>query len=191
MTTQTTQHPGGASTQPGLVKRISWICWVVRISAASYALWTLVHLIGYWSDVEAVKRSFAYLSGSDMSGVQDWQRLAGFSLHFGLWLFTAGACYSAWRLFGEYLDGRVFERASAVWMKRVGALGLAAQLGDLLTRPLLIGLMTLHLPPAERAIGVFVNPPDLLNILFLFSLLGLGRIFEAAAEMAEDHAGIV
>jgi hypothetical protein len=185
--------PAAPFHDPGadLGRRIGWICWVVRVAAAGYAVWTLAHLVAYWSDAAMVKRGFGYLSGKDLSGLQDWQRLVGFSVHFGIWLLTAAACYCAWRLFGEYLDGRVFGRDAAIWMTRIGVVGLAAQLGDILLRPLLIGLMTLHLPASERAIGVFANPPDLLNLLFLFALVGLGRIFKAAAEMAEDHAGIV
>lgn len=174
-----------------LARRIGWICWVVRIAALTYAIWVLAHLVVFWSDAMAVKRGFGHLSGRDLSDLQDWQRLAGFGAHALIWLFTAGACYSAWRLFGEYLEGRVFGREAATWMTRVGVLGLVAQIGDLALRPLIIGLMTLHLPPGQRAIGVFANPPDLLNLLFLFALVALGRIFFAAAEMAEDHAGIV
>jgi len=36
-----------------------------------------------------------------------------------------------------------------------------------------------------------VIPADLLRVLFCLYFLGLGHIFKAAAEIAEDHARIV
>ena len=51
--------------------------------------------------------------------------------------------------------------------------------------------MTIHLPPGSRHIGLYFQPNDLLNLMFLGGLFALAQVFKVAAEIAEDNAAIV
>ncbi|MGL4324758.1 MAG: DUF2975 domain-containing protein, partial [Beijerinckiaceae bacterium] len=153
--------------------------------------WILFMLVTFWSDRAAVVRNFGLRMKTDISGMADWQRLAGFSIDFGLWILVALACWSGWRLFSNYLAGRIFTAESALLMRRLAVYGLSAQGLALLARPVIFIVLSLHLPPGQRMLGFFTQPPDLLNVLFLFSILAFSQIFLVAADVADDHAGIV
>lgn len=180
---------GSAGEQ--LRQRIGLLCHAIRLAAAGYALWVLATLILYWSDAAGVARNYGHLLGADLSGIGTWQLAAGFCTHFFIWAFTAAACYSAWRLFSGYLAGRIFTPDAALWLRRVGVFGLTAQLGDMVTRPLVIMIASARLPAGSRMLGFFTNPVDLLNILFLTGFIALAHVFRAATEIADEHAQIV
>ena len=174
-----------------LRQRIGWICHSARLAIAGYAFWILFMLVTFWSDRASVVRNFGLRMKTDISGMADWQRLAGFSIDFGLWILVAFACWSGWRLFSNYLAGRIFTVELALLMRRLAVYGLSAQLLALLARPVIFIVLSLHLPPGQRMLGFFTQPPDLLNVLFLFSILAFSQIFLVAADVADDHAGIV
>lgn len=174
-----------------LTQRIGWICHAARLAIAAYALWVVFSLVYFWSDRAMVVRAFGMKMKADISGMADWQRLAGFSIDFGLWMLVALACWNGWRLFSNYLAGRILTVESALLMRRLAVYGLTAQFLALLVRPLIIVILSSHLPPGQRMLGFFTQPPDLLNLLFLFAILAFSQIFLVAAEVADDHAGIV
>lgn len=177
--------------QKALRQRIGWLCHGIRLAALGYALWVLLSVILYWTDPEAVKRAYQHWLNLDISAINTWQLMAGFGIHFLIWVSTAAACYAVWRLFSSYLAGRIFTTDAAVWLRRIGTFGLIAQIGDMLTRPLIIKIVSAHLPEGKRMNGIFFNPTDLLNILFLAGFVALAYVFHVAAEMAEDHSQIV
>jgi Protein of unknown function (DUF2975) len=174
-----------------LRERIGMLCHAIRLAAAAYALWVLVTLALYWSDALAVQRSMGRFAGAELSGIQVWQLAAGFAVHFVIWAFTAAACYAVWQLFSGYLAGRIFTLDAALWLRRIGVFGLISQIGDMVTRPLIVMIASAHLPPGSRMAGFFTNPSDLLNILFLTGFIALAHVFRAATEIAEEHAQIV
>ena len=187
--------PGAASltqiAQQQLRQRIGAMCHGIRIAVIGYALWDIVQLARYWSNAELVRRSYSHLLGVELLDVPATQRLAAFGLHFLVWLCTATACYSVWRLFTGYLAGRIFTPDATMWLRRIGIFGLVAQGGDLLSRPLLSLIVSAHMPAGQHMIGFFTNPPDLLNILFLTGFIALAHVFRVATEIADDNAQIV
>jgi len=171
--------------------RIGWFCHVLRLAGPLYAGWVLITMFVYWGDTTMVARVYGLLLHTDVGTIPSTQRAAGFAVHFAIWLFTAAACLAMWRLFSGFLAGRVFTLDTALQLRRVALFGLVAELGDLLTRPLVSLIVTAHMPPGSHQVNVFFQPSDLLNIMFLVGFLALGHVFKVATEIADDHAAIV
>lgn len=174
-----------------LRRRIGWICHLVRWLSAFYAIWILWLLGRFWSDGDMVRRVFAFRTKLPLTEPEGWQRMLGFWTSILDWLLVVAAIYAVWRLMAEYLEGRIFHPGAAFWLRRVGSFGVAALVVDILLRPLQSGLMSLHMPEGARFIAIDFMPNDLLNLLFLMAFIALAHIFKSAAELADDHAGIV
>lgn len=171
--------------------RIGTLCRVLRLAAPAYAIWVFVLLALHWSDGADVARAYGHWLKIDLSDVPVVSRAAGFLTHMVVWGLIVGACVNLWLLFSGFLAGRVFTVGTALKLRRIALFGLAAEAADVLSRPLLSMLVTIHLPPGSRHIGVFFRPDDLLYVMFLGGLLALAHVFKVAAEIAEDHAAIV
>lgn len=180
-----------ANGQEALRARIGWICHAIRVAALAYAAWIFVVLIVFWSSDARVADHFGRLSSVTVAGTDAAQRLGGFAIGFVVWLMIAAACFSLWRLFGLYLAGRIFTTDSALWLRRIGLFGLGALIVDVGARPLVSAIVSAHLPPGHRFVTVYFLPNDLLNGLFLVSLLALAHIFKTAAAIADDNRQIV
>jgi hypothetical protein len=186
--------PGPAPEQfTELRDKIGWICHAVRFSALGYALWLLVEVIAYWSNRDAINKGYGQMLGRDISGMAQWQQGLALALILVIWSFAAIACLSMWRLFSGFLAGRIFTIDAALHLRRVGMFGAISQLLDIVTRPLMSVILTLHFPAGEksRVVSVFFRPEDLVLLLLLFALLALAHIQKSAAEIAGEHAQFV
>ena len=182
------------AVQPSVVAlrgRIGWLCQTLRFAALAYAAWVYVLLAMHWSNADDVTRAYSHWLKADLLEVPSIQRAAGFLVHMVPWGLLVGACVNLWLLFSGFLAGRVFTVDAALTLRRLSLYGLAAEAADMIARPLLSMLMTIHMPPGSRHIGFFFQPNDLLNLMFLGGLLALAQVFKVAAEIAEDHAAIV
>jgi hypothetical protein len=182
-----------AQRQRALRQKIGWICLGARYAAIFYALWVIYLQAGYWSDSAAINAGYGRMLHQDLSEIGPWQQAGAFGVNLVVWLFVASACYSAWRLFGFYLDGEIFSLGTTKWLRRLAICGIAAQTLAILTRPLVSVILTLHFPAGlrQRIVNIFFQPDDLAILLLLFILLTLAHIQKTAAEIAEDHAQFV
>jgi len=174
-----------------LRRRIGWLCQVMRAAALAYAAWVLAAMIWYWGSEDLVLRFFRTVVQVDLAGISAGRRLAGFAVHFAVWLFAAAACFSTWRLFTLYLRGEIFSLGAARWLRRIGLFGLISQLGDIASRPLISLIVSGNEAPGHRMVAVFFNPSDLLNVLFLTGFVALAHVFTVAAEIADEHSQII
>jgi hypothetical protein len=184
---------GGFDRVKSLSGRIGWICQSVRVAAAAYAIWLLYALVAYWSSVDAINNGYGRMLEKDLSGMEAWQQAAAFALHMVIWALAAFACYSAWRLFTLYLRGSIFSLDSALWLRRIAFYGALSEILDIVTRPLISVILTMHYPAGQqmRIVKVFFLPNDLVLLILLFGLLALAHIQKTAAEIAEENAQIV
>lgn len=171
--------------------RIGRLCHALRLAALAYPLWIFVLLALHWSNADEVTRAYAHWLRAPLLEVPVEQRAGGFLVQMVSLGFTTLACLNLWRLFGGFLAGRVFTLDAALTLRRLSLFGLVAVAIDLVSRPLLSGLMTLHMPPGSRHLAIFFQPQDVLNLMFLGGLFALAQVFKVAAEIAEDHAAIV
>lgn len=171
--------------------RIGTLCHALRLAGPAYAGWVLFTLVTHWSDAAGVAHGWGLFLKTDLGEIPAGQRAAGFAIHFVVWIFVALACLNLWMLFTAFLKGRVFTTEAAGHLRCMAVFGLAAEVADMVSRPLISMIVTAHMPAGSRMVSVFFQPPDLLNVMFLVGFLALGIVFEAAAEIAEDHAAIV
>jgi hypothetical protein len=171
--------------------RIGSICNGLRVAVAAYAAWLLYAVLMYWSDTALIASTHGRLLHLDLDGLARWQQAAGLAVDLTLWLVAAAACFSAWRLFTCYLQGRIFTVDAASWMRCTAMLGLTAQVLGIAARPLLAAIVTAQLPAEQRAFHIYFFPNDLLTLLLLASLLALSHVQSAGAELAAENAEIV
>lgn len=183
--------PLPATALEPLRRQIGWLCHAVRLVALAYAAWVVWSVVALWLDPVEVARRYGAFLKVDLSGIEVWQRAAGFSLHAIICVFVVAACWSAWKLFSGYLEGRIFTLDAVLWLRRIGTFGLAAELCDIAFRPLTILAVTGHLPKGQRHIGIALNQNDLAFLMFLLALIALAHIFTKAAEIAQENEEIV
>jgi hypothetical protein len=170
--------------------RIGWICHGVRIAALVWIAWIVVMVIVAWSDRATILDAYGRLLGVDVSGVSTARYAVAFAIALADLALVAVIVACIWRLFGTYLAGRVFTIDAALWLRRTGAVIIAAVAFDLVARVVIASLFADRLV-LMGARGPLVLPQDLLHLIFALFLLALAHIFKAAAEMADDHAQIV
>jgi hypothetical protein len=176
-----------------LRKKIGWICQLLRLAAPAFAAWVLYCLAVSWSDSRSINNGLGRMLQRDLSGIEPWQQAAGLSVEFIVWLFVASACYSIWRLFTLYHSGDILTPGAAIWLRRIALYGVVAQILDIMTRPLLSIIVTLHFPAGQtsRVVNVVLTSSDLALLLLLVALLALAHIQKSAAEIAAEHAQFV
>ncbi len=176
-----------------LRQKIGWICQIARLATPAYAGWVLYLNVDFWRDAAAINNGYGRLLQRDLSGILPWQQAAAFGVNFIVWLFTAYACYSAWRLFTLYLSGDVLTPGASLWLRRLALYGTVSEILSVVTRPLISVILTLHFPAGQklRALNIFFQPNDLALLLLLFVLLALAHIQKSAAEIASEHAQFV
>lgn len=188
------EAPGaGPMSQAGLRVRIGRLCHLIRAAAVLWAGWTLLVTIRGWSDSAKLLTDVGHVFQVDLSGVADAQYISSFIIDLGSWTAVAAVSYCIWRLFGSYLQGRIFTVDAAVWMQRIGIAGIVAVLTALVDRRMVWLILTSHanLPLSTRLSVHLLVPNDLLEVLFCLFVIALARVFKVAAEMADDHARIV
>ena len=176
-----------------LHRKIGWICQMLRFAAPAFAAWVLGCMAVSWSDPTTIDKGLGRMLRRDLSGIAPWQQAAGFAVEFVVWLFVAAACYSIWRLFTLYRAGDILTPGAAIWLRRVALYGAVAQILDIVTRPLLSVIVTLHFPAGQnsRVVSVVLTSSDLALLLLLAALLALAHIQKSAAEIAAEHAQFV
>jgi hypothetical protein len=78
--------------------------------------------------------------------------------------------------------------------RKIGVTGVIAVLYMVTWRRASLFIFTIHgHVPAGTVLlfGQWVTPVDLMRLLFCLFLIALAHIFKVAAELADDHAGIV
>jgi hypothetical protein len=169
---------------------IGWICHGLRIAAVVWVGSLLAVALLNWTDKAAVLQAYGQFMSLDLSDVSNTRYAAAFTLVLGSCATGVAVAVCIWGLAGTYLAGRVFTVDAAVWLRRIGIAGIVAVVVNVLARYVVLGILTGQLVPVPRY-GLFILPQDLLHLIFAVFVLGLARIFKAAAEMADDHAQIV
>jgi hypothetical protein len=192
-----TAMPGATpASQASLPARIRWLCHLIRIAALLWVGWILVNVVRGWYAADPAKLMENLNRGlnADLSEISRAQIAAFFAGNLSIWVFDAAIAYCAWQLTGGYLQGRIFTVDAAVWMRRLGVTGLIAVLSMVAWRRARLFIFAIHgHVPAGTVLlfGQLVTPADLMRLVFCLFLIALAHIFKAAAELADDHAGIV
>ncbi|CCE03446.1 DUF2975 domain-containing protein [Bradyrhizobium sp. STM 3809] len=181
--------------QPALRSRITWLCRFVQWAAVAWSLWVPVSFLWRWLPVDpaGLVGPLGYALKTDMTGLSATQVEWFLALTLVVWIPDLAVGYCIWRLFGTYLQGRIFTVEAAIWMLRVGVCGFAAVAADMIIRKLGLLVLTSHVQLRLSTLLTFqtILPADLLRMLFSLFVIALAQIFKAAAELADDHAKII
>ncbi len=182
-----------ARSEGALRKRVGWLCHLIRAVSVLWAGWMLFVILRNWSDLPRLTRLLEQGGEIDLSGAATRQYVAAFAFNVAAWLPDAAVSYCLWRLFGGYLNGRIFTPDAALWMLRLGLCGLAAIGIAIMGRAAIWLTMASHLdqPFAVLRRVPLVIPNDLLQVLFCLFVIAIAYVFRTAAAIADDHARIV
>lgn len=96
-----------------------------------------------------------------------------------------------WRLFGHYVEGRIFDRAAVEDMRWLGWAGVAAVIADYVSRPLISYFLSQHLGEQAARLHFWAQPNDLLHFMMGLFVVVLAHVLRAGVELAEDNRQIV
>jgi hypothetical protein len=173
--------------------RIAWLCHLTRAVAAGWAAWVLIAMVWNWSDPAKIASNLGHYLNADLSAVTPTEFAWAYGVNVAAWIADAAVAYCIWRLFGSYLNGRIFTAAAAAWLQRIGVAGLITVLVMIVGRRIDLLILTSHaeLPLSTRLLTQFVVPGDLLKVLFCLFVLAIGLVFKTAVQIADDNASIV
>jgi hypothetical protein len=175
----------------GLRARIGWICHALRIAAVVWFSWGSAVLLYVWSDHARVTQGWGQLFSLDLSGISDARYAAAFAVALVDLAVSAVVAACLWRLASTYLAGRVFTVDAAWWLRRTGIAGFAAIAVDIVARLVVASILTGQFVPMPTRGFIYFMPQDVLHLIFAAFVFALAYIFQAAAELADDHAQIV
>ena len=181
-------HPHAA-----LRARIAWLCHVSRAAALGWAAWMLFVVVQVWTDQSRLTGMLGRYLNADLGAVTPSEVAWGFAAQVAAWISGAAVAYCIWRLFGTYLEGRIFTGDAATWMQRIGIAGLITVAVGIVARRISWLILTSHagLPLSTRLFSQFAVPSDLLGVLFSLFVLAIGYVFRTAVQIADDNASIV
>lgn len=188
----TTTSKRGAS-EPKLDVRVVLLCRSIRWIAVGWITWALISILARWTDTEALKRGWGHFLGLDLSALPSSHAALGFAIVMVDWAVAATVVVFVWRLFGHFLAGRIFSADAVLEMRRVGAAGVAAVAADVIARPLLHFVFSMHLGVSARAsaLGTWLQPNDALHLLMALAIVALGVVFKAGVDLADEHRQFV
>ncbi len=173
-----------------LRRRIAWICHALRLAAVLWFAWILVLVVTVWSNKASVLDAHSLWLSENLSDVSS----ARYAMAFAIAILDSGlaalVAFCIWKLSSTYLAGRVFTIDAAVWLRRIGLVGVIAVAGNVIARIAVVAIFAGRIVLAVPH-GFVVLPQDLLHLIFGVFVLALAHIFKVAAEIADDHAKIV
>jgi hypothetical protein len=192
-TTAASAETADPLSHDALRARIAWLCHLARAAGAAWAVWILIAAVWTWSDPAKIASTVGHYLNTELGVISPLEFIWAFGISVAVWISDAAVAYCIWRLFGTYLDGRIFTADAAAWIQRTGVAGLIAEVASIVGRRIEWLIVTNHseLPLSTRLFTQFVVPVDLLQLLFCLFLLAIGHIFKTAVQIANDHAGIV
>jgi len=174
-----------------LRERIGCLCHALRFAVVAYGLWMLVAIALFWSDEHQVASHFSNVLSVDVTGANAMQRLGASGVSLAIWLLLAAACFSGWRLFSTYLQGRVFTPDAARWLRLLALFGLVAALVDIAARPIMSLILTAHKAAGQQIVSLYLRPEDVSTLALLATLLALAQIQKTATDIADEHSQFV
>lgn len=174
-----------------LPPNIHMLCHAIRWISLAWIMWAVVLVVVQWSDREGILRNYGRMLGLDLSAMPDSHYLAAAGVICLDVAAAASIVIFVWRLFGHYLDGSIFTRRAVDEMRNVGLAGLVAVAADIVARPAIVALMTLHLDADHHPFKVWAQPNDALHLLMAAFVVVVAHIFKAGVDLAEDNRQII
>lgn len=182
------------STPPGnsaLPPHVAILSHLIRWTALAWIGWGLFQVMQRWSDVDGIKRGWGHYLKIDLSALPVEHYWMAFGVVVIDWAIAAVIVVFVWRLFGCYLRGQIFSTQAVRELRLLGFSGVVAVAADVVARPVIQAIFTLHVAAPKPAFKVLIEPNDLLHLLMALSLVALAVIFKSGVDIADDHRQII
>jgi hypothetical protein len=177
--------------QRALPPKIHFLCHAIRWAALAWIAWAVMLVMAQWSDRDGIVRNYGRMLGLDLTAMPDRDYLSAAGVICLDVAVAASIVIFVWRLFGHYLQGDIFTRDAVEEMRNVGLAALAAVAADIVARPAVVALMTLHLDAGHHPFKIWAQPNDALHLLMAAFVVVIAHIFKAGVDLAEDNRQIV
>ena len=179
--------PAPSALHVELRQKIGWICQSIRWLLLAFLAWSAWRIISQSLDAREIVDQIAKTRSVDVTVERFlWSRLPIFLD----WFVAGGFVLAVWRLMSGYLAGDIFSAEAAKRLRLVGLAGLVAQIFDMAARPVAFAIESLDM---MRGLpwSAYLAPLDLLLIIVAVFILGLARIYGAAAKISDEHLRFV
>ena len=167
------------------------VAWLLRLLSASYAIWSLVRIVGWWTDADLVIKNLGRFWARDLSALSGSQRMVAMALDLGVWLLLLAAVVCCWKALGLVLKAHAFTHQAVRFLAWGGGLGAASQLAALLMRPVQSWVVTSHLPASEHLLKWAFYPQDLLGLMLCGTILCFACLLTWAVEIADENKAFI
>jgi hypothetical protein len=173
-----------------LQNKIGWICQSLRWLIFVWLGWILIMIsLPLFDLAGTIERTNAALHLS-VDPVTTQSFIASRCIIYMEWTVATLIGIAGWKLMTGYLNGDIFSEAAADNLKRVGQAALLATLVGVITRPISTWMLShtyFHTIPKWQ----FLTPQDLLYVLIGLLIIGLARIYHAAAEINAENKSFI
>jgi hypothetical protein len=165
-------------------------CYSIRVVALGWIMLDGGLSLWNFSDRDAMLQRISRSQGVDVTNVSSLRYWSA-ALVMLLTMAVAGFFVAQlWRLTHIYLQGKVFALEAARAMRHTALAGFGLTLYSCIALPIAVGLISTDIFPT-LAFYELIKPLSIFYLLISAFLLALSVIFEAAAEIVEDHAHFI
>src|SRR5215813_7333393 len=126
-------------------RRVALLCHAIRWSAVTWGLWVTAAVLMLYASPDRVVDHYGRALKVDLGHLP----ASGYLVALTIIVFDLALAWLVvvfvWRLFGRYLRGDIFSHAAVSEMWRGGWAGVVAVAADVVARPLLAYVLTMHL----------------------------------------------
>lgn len=189
MSIETVLEPAGRGSQ--LHRSLSGLCHLIRWAALGWLAWAVGRLVLFWGDKPSFVDNFGRHIQTDLSALPNANYAAALGVVALDVVATSLVVVCIWHLFGRYLRGEIFTLGAAESLHRLGLAGLAAIAIDIVARPLIGYLLTMHLGAGKAVFHAWVDPNDMLHLLMALFIVTLAQIHKTGVAIADENRQIV
>ncbi len=169
-----------------LQSKIGWICQSLRWLMIVWLAWILILISLPFFDLAGTVEHINIALKLTVDPVTTQSYIASRCVSYLDWAAASSIGIAGWKLMTGYLNGDIFSERAAESLKRLGQAALLATGADIIARPVsswILSATHFHTIP----IWQFLMPQDLLYVLIGLLILGLARIYHAAAEINAEN----
>ena len=180
--------PPRTSPQAGIQRTARVVRALVAVGATVFAL----NAVATWIFPDYARNIISTQSnGAAVGSLAGWPRVAYVLWDIPSLAVILVALWRLWRLFGEYLHGRIFSAQALTSLRGFARWTLAAAFWSPIYRAVLSVIATWGNGPGKRELDINLSSDDYMVLLLGVALLAIASVMVEAARIAEDNEGFV
>lgn len=180
-----------APSPHAIAQRLNWVITTLQWAALCYVVWMLWLITAPLRDPAELLGWLSRLWHRPLDHVQPWQLQVYTGIDALDWALIALAAWYGWQAMQHVKQPAGQDRQATQQLTRGAWLVLAAEVFSIVARPVKSYVMTWGYSASAPMTHWFLNPQDLLVLMFCLTLLGLAYVFSWKAYLAEENRGFV